>query len=361
MSIWESLGIDPTNDIAVIKKAYAAKAKNVHPEEHPEEFKALQNAYKTAVKIAKFVKPSEMISFPDLEMPKDAAPELKPPNTAPVAQKPPPENTDEVSPQFDYGRVQELSEDVTSRFWEELQFIRWNPCLRNQLACWKLFLHRPEYEKLLMQDDIREEFVCQILRDRPLNWTLPVIEYLTRTLKSFQSEKKKHYETDSGKWLRFRKRTPAQKGRTSKNLIPSPFFSKKERKLFCSIEGTEALAWDAKVNMEQYLNDYFAFARENSYDLEKMYKKHTRWTKWGPAVISVLVIIVFYAWIVLPGLLMSGSQDSRPFYEQTLEQLQQEYEQNGQSAQEREHMLEEMSALLESYESMKNNDQGDHP
>ncbi|MDE5591314.1 MAG: J domain-containing protein [Acetatifactor sp.] len=53
MSIWEILGIPPTTDIVTIKKAYADRAKEWHPEEHPEEFKHLRNAYQTAVKWAK--------------------------------------------------------------------------------------------------------------------------------------------------------------------------------------------------------------------------------------------------------------------------------------------------------------------
>ncbi|MCM1044415.1 MAG: hypothetical protein NC417_02785 [Candidatus Gastranaerophilales bacterium] len=460
MNIWESLGIEYTNDIAAIRKAYAAKAKEVHPEEHPEEFQALQHAYKTAVKIAKLTRPSMRIPVPEAEgaekveqgeagesaaddtekggkaekagdakaedaenaenakaedtkaedAEKDAnaknaksgeaekageakveyvekaqkvgegkegdtersgkaerteeddvkkaekveAAKARDTEDASSAKEPLPEHTAEEFQQFDYGSVQELSEDMASRFWEEFQYIRWNPCLRNQLACWKLFLHQPEYEKLFIKDDFREELVRQILKDRPYNWTLPVIEYLTRTLKSFHWEKKKRYETDSRKWQKFRKRTPAQKSRTSKHLIPSPFLTRRERKLFCSIEGTEALAWEARVNMEQYLNDYFALARENSHDLKKMYKRHTRWVILGPVVIGVLVLVVFNAWAVLPNLFFSGSQDSRPYYEQTLEQIRQEYEQNGQNEQERARMQEDMDALLEYYENLIN-------
>jgi len=54
MSIWEQLGISQTNDIRQIKKAYAAKSKLVHPEEHPEEFRQLHEAYESALMYAKF-------------------------------------------------------------------------------------------------------------------------------------------------------------------------------------------------------------------------------------------------------------------------------------------------------------------
>lgn len=53
MSIWDELGISPTKNVREIKKAYAAKTKLVHPEEHPEEFQKLHEAYKAALNIAK--------------------------------------------------------------------------------------------------------------------------------------------------------------------------------------------------------------------------------------------------------------------------------------------------------------------
>lgn len=46
MSDWEILGIEPTKDKNVVRKAYAEKSKMYHPETHPEEFKRLYNAYK---------------------------------------------------------------------------------------------------------------------------------------------------------------------------------------------------------------------------------------------------------------------------------------------------------------------------
>ena len=53
MNIWKILGINPTNDVAKIKEAFARKSKEVHPEDNPEGFKELYSAYKIAVKRAK--------------------------------------------------------------------------------------------------------------------------------------------------------------------------------------------------------------------------------------------------------------------------------------------------------------------
>ncbi|MDE5984042.1 MAG: J domain-containing protein [Eubacterium sp.] len=52
MNIWAELGISPTKNVREIKKAYAAKTKLVHPEEHPEEFQKLHEAYRLALEFA---------------------------------------------------------------------------------------------------------------------------------------------------------------------------------------------------------------------------------------------------------------------------------------------------------------------
>ena len=52
-SYWTILEIEPTTDRSKIKKAYAKLAKQFHPEDHPEQFKALQAAYKSALVYAK--------------------------------------------------------------------------------------------------------------------------------------------------------------------------------------------------------------------------------------------------------------------------------------------------------------------
>lgn len=52
MGIWEILGIEPTADKRKIKRAYAERARTVHPEEKPEEFRVLYEAYQRAMELA---------------------------------------------------------------------------------------------------------------------------------------------------------------------------------------------------------------------------------------------------------------------------------------------------------------------
>lgn len=46
---WRVLGIDPTTDLRKIKQAYAQLSRQYHPEEFPEEFRRIQEAYKDAM------------------------------------------------------------------------------------------------------------------------------------------------------------------------------------------------------------------------------------------------------------------------------------------------------------------------
>ena len=53
MNIWSILGIKATGDIAAIKKAYAKRAAECHPEEDPRGFQVLHEAYLDALEMAK--------------------------------------------------------------------------------------------------------------------------------------------------------------------------------------------------------------------------------------------------------------------------------------------------------------------
>lgn len=48
-TIWEILGIGPTGEKRVIRHAYARKCRECHPEDHPEEFQLLHQAYEQAL------------------------------------------------------------------------------------------------------------------------------------------------------------------------------------------------------------------------------------------------------------------------------------------------------------------------
>lgn len=53
MNIWEILGIEPTDEIRLIRRAFAEKSRECHPEEEPEKFRVLQEAYRAAMRAAR--------------------------------------------------------------------------------------------------------------------------------------------------------------------------------------------------------------------------------------------------------------------------------------------------------------------
>ncbi|MGR6542985.1 hypothetical protein [Paenibacillus tundrae] len=52
MDYWGILGIEPTEDLSIIRKAYTSQLKHNHPEDNPEGFKKLRAAYEHARKMA---------------------------------------------------------------------------------------------------------------------------------------------------------------------------------------------------------------------------------------------------------------------------------------------------------------------
>lgn len=56
MECFDILGIMPTEDVKSIKRAYAHKTKEFHPEDHPDEFRKIYQAYEEALKYAEYQK-----------------------------------------------------------------------------------------------------------------------------------------------------------------------------------------------------------------------------------------------------------------------------------------------------------------
>ena len=58
MNSWDILALEPTKDVGAIRRAYAAAAAQYNPEDHPEEFLAVRQAYEQAMAYARGQVPS---------------------------------------------------------------------------------------------------------------------------------------------------------------------------------------------------------------------------------------------------------------------------------------------------------------
>lgn len=166
MNIWEILGIPPTADIIVIKRAYADRAKEWHPEEHPEEFKRLRNAYQTAVKWAKSGGVEKAGAGVEPPFAKQAELQPEKPQPEPQPEMPQPEERaeeEEPQPQFSYDDVSSFyQKELAEQFFREFSWIAWNPYLQNRKAVWHYFLLRPDYDDLYCHEDFWRKFLQEI-------------------------------------------------------------------------------------------------------------------------------------------------------------------------------------------------------
>lgn len=93
-TIWQTLAVAPTADVAAIRRAYAAQLKITRPEDDPEGFKALRAAYELALRLAKRSAPDHG----DSSAPHPAHTTEQPPTPPPAAQA---QATEPSQPQID--------------------------------------------------------------------------------------------------------------------------------------------------------------------------------------------------------------------------------------------------------------------
>lgn len=89
MSAWELLGIEPTQDMRAIKRAYSVKLKTTRPDDDAEAYQSLREAYDWALSFAKFSNVYEIRDTDEEESPVQQAtsasePEPGPPLTLPI-------------------------------------------------------------------------------------------------------------------------------------------------------------------------------------------------------------------------------------------------------------------------------------
>ena len=334
MDIWEWLGIPPSTDIAKIKSAYARQAKIYHPEEHPEEFKTLQNAYKTALRLAKsqgtvtYVTP---VTIP-VENEKKEEPE-KSEETEVIQET-------EAEHSFDYSAVDSYGD--RELFFRQFLLIAENPYLCNNLDAWEYFLNRKEFVELFASTSFRMNFVRTMCNHS--GWRRKTILFFERYLNRFHTEENK---PDNGKWeteltcFRIRKlpwlRLPV--------FCTDRYFGKegtafhKKLKSKISLAQGREMSFDVKIDVIKYMRLYLFYGESKEEFIEHLY--HEDWLV-GKTVRNIVTgAMLVFVTLFFFTFLREGNEDSN-----RISYLMELYELDADS-----YSDEEREKLLEIYES----------
>ncbi|MCH5340846.1 MAG: DnaJ domain-containing protein [Acetatifactor sp.] len=327
INIWETLGITYTSDISEIKRAYARRAKECHPEEHPEEFHRLQEAYKAALRLAKssaMLVPQaaeEELSRPEIMKtvevveaepkafatadkeradignseavnPEAVNPEAvnsEPVNPESVNPEPPREElptaafqsakedeAPEFSKNYDFTEIREeeerQKEQALADFRKKLMRMIWNPYVRNNVEVWKFFIRRQKMDEFFQNPGYRAEFVRLMYEERFAGWHRDQIQFFHEYLMKFQTPKFPSLELQTEKWNWL-----LQHAETDRSLLTSPGTSEEKQNYYnistqnkdlrSVIQGEPGQFWE-----ERYLVWYLDYAGKNEDRLKNLYK-----------------------------------------------------------------------------------------
>ena len=334
MDIWEWLGIPPSTDIAKIKSAYARQAKIYHPEEHPEEFKALQNAYKIALRLAKSQGTVTYV-MPVSNLTEDEKKEVPEKTEEPEGIRKP-----DAEHSFDFSDVDSYGD--RELFFRQFLLIAKNPYLCNNLDVWEYFLNRKEFIKLFAGTSFRMNFVRTMCNHS--GWRRKTILFFERYLNRFHTEENK---PDNGKWeteaacFRIRKlpwpRLPAFCTDRYSGKEGAAFHKSLHKKI-SHAQGRE-LSFDVKSDVIKYMRLYLFYGESNEEFIERLY--HKDWLE-GKTRRSIVTIAAFvFAVLLMVSLVKERNEDgSRISY------LMELYELDAES-----YSDEEKEEILEIYES----------
>lgn len=312
MNIWEMLGISPTDDIAKIKSAYAAKAKEYHPEEHPEEFKALQKAYKTAVWLAKqkkTEKPAPQNMEPDgndlrqdaekarvqtgLNNAQEKLQTGQGTEKANVRKRQDADQTEYETEMFDYSGIDTYGD--RELFFTQFLLLAKNPFLQNNRNAWKLFLQQPMFAKFFEEEAFCHRFVETVCSLH--GWSWKTIRFFEAWLRRF------HLEEADGS---------LEKGKSCFALkkllsVPAPLFWKLLLTKSESGMHETVLTLMRKRKQEPdlrnvqdvavYIRTYFSYAHSREKQIDTAYRKRKRRVRivsGMAAAFAVLIGVCFY-------------------------------------------------------------------
>ena len=120
MNCWEILGIEPTDDITAIRNAFAAQSKLHHPEDDPEGFQHIRQAYRHAMELVKYQSNHSESSITPPPAMKDHLDQPETRNTVPFIfpemHIPEPVIDESVDSVFDYSAIDHIENQIESTY-----------------------------------------------------------------------------------------------------------------------------------------------------------------------------------------------------------------------------------------------------
>lgn len=301
MNVWKMLGIEPTTDIARIKSAYARQAKLYHPEEYPEEFKALQKSYKIAIQMAKSQKAREA-GAPEIagEESQEQAKSIETEGKVKAEKAEVSETAKEAGTKdytFDFSEVDSYGDQ--ERFFKQFLLICQNPYLINNLNAWEYLLKQNAFMRLFESTDFRKNFVRTMCGQ--FGWRRKTILYFKKYLNGFHREENKPAD---GKWeteltcFRIRQipvlRWPA--------IIADRYMGKEGRafhKRLCSTISSSMgreIDLDMRGDLINYLKLYLSYGESREVYIGRLKRE---WGEWKAVLAAVSLVAGVY--VILMG------------------------------------------------------------
>ena len=318
MEIWEKLGIEPTTDLSEIKTAYAAKAKQYHPEENPEEFQALQKAYKIAAQYAKRNKTVSSRKQP--ETPGNMLPLWDFKANAPISQVQSPdeqslqeqvlkkaveqreakETCQEPETVFDFSEIDTYGDK--ERFFRQFYLIAKNPCIKNKRNVWDVFLNQPSFGRLFLNDGFRANFVRALCGLS--GWQRETILFFDNYLKQFHGDGK---VPKGGKWetdfpcFRWQKRFRIRVPFVEKDVYASREGAEIQRRIMAVFhKKNRILDFGNKRDVRDFLVAYFPYSYAHEDQIEWLYRQtknyHAAWVGIGIVLLALLIFFLGLHW-----------------------------------------------------------------
>ena len=308
MDSWEILGIEETFDKTEIKRAYARKAKLYHPEEHPKEYQRLRSAYRMAVKLAEESKKAMEIDAgvpvgenhgqPEIVIGNgsqaETVPDMQAEENRTQMWEDDTEKPSEGENPYNYEEVASyVSKENEEQFFLEFELLMENPCLTNQINCFRALFSREEYRSLFS-----DAGVCRKLGERIL------------TCKNFGSHMLDFFETyladddpDSilkqKEWRRLRKAaaTTAQK---DISITAGPEEIDEHQWILYRLRSAGYAGLTTQKAAELYLEQYLPWAKEHREELAAFRKKKRKqYLAWNIGVVAGVFGAVFLFWFLV--------------------------------------------------------------